>query len=193
MTVLPLAVPQAAPPVSLRPVAAGDEPAVADVFRQVRGEQFAASGLPAEMLTGLLDLQFQAQQAQYRATHPQAYDHVIDVDGRTAGRCYVDRSGSVLRVLDLAVVPALRRHGVGSAVLKALLNEAAVLGTCLHLSVWTDNAAARRLYAGLGFRVQRQQADGLLDLCRPPAGPVVGPCKTDAPDTHDPREADADE
>ncbi len=55
-------------------------------------------------------------------------------------------------ILTIAVVPALRRHGVGRALLEAAAQRSAAAGArALFLEVSTENVAARALYAGCGF------------------------------------------
>jgi ribosomal protein S18 acetylase RimI-like enzyme len=173
--------------VRLRPADGDDEDhgqaAVARVFQEVRGEQFRGFGLTPELLGPLLDVQFRSQQAQYRHAHPQAVDHVLDLDGQVVGRCYVDRSTDGIRVLDLAVLADFRRRGIASRVMADLLTEAAAAGCCLHLSVWSDNMPARRLYEGLGFVLRAERPDGYLELCCPgstdPAHPHACPSRPD--------------
>lgn len=164
--------------VVLRPVTDTGAHALTEVFRQVHGEQFVSAGVPEPVVASLLELQFRAQQTQYRASHPQAGDHLIEVDGRTVGRCYVERTGTVFRVLDIAVVPDRRRQGIAGTVLADLLREASEHAACVHLNVWTDNEPARRLYAHLGFRLRAEWPDGSLELCRPPAA-SGGRCPAD--------------
>ena len=57
-------------------------------------------------------------------------------------------------VLTLAVVPSLRRQGVGRSLLDRAMTEAASRGAAaILLEVATENAAARALYASAGFAV----------------------------------------
>lgn len=68
-------------------------------------------------------------------------------------------------VLTLAVLPALRRRGLGGALLQAAMEEARRRGAAsLTLEVAVDNATARRLYESAGFSQvghrKRYYADG---------------------------------
>ena len=55
-------------------------------------------------------------------------------------------------ILTLAVRPALRRQGVGAALVRSAAEHAHRLGAAqIFLEVAVGNAAARRLYKGLGF------------------------------------------
>jgi len=57
----------------------------------------------------------------------------------------------VIHLADQALTPGLRNRGVGSAIMTALLKEAATSGMPVRLMVASGNEAARRLYLRLGF------------------------------------------
>ncbi|WP_200306808.1 GNAT family N-acetyltransferase, partial [Paracraurococcus ruber] len=68
-------------------------------------------------------------------------------------------------ILTLAVAPAARRQGLGARLMASALAGAAARGAAaMFLEVAAGNAAARALYAGLGFaevgRRRRYYADG---------------------------------
>jgi predicted GNAT family acetyltransferase len=76
---------------------------------------------------------------------------VIDVDGAPAGRLYVHRGPSDIRIMDIALVPSFRGRGIGTRLLRALSQEADASGRKLSIHVETNNPA-RSLYHRLGFR-----------------------------------------
>ncbi|HKP89928.1 MAG TPA: GNAT family N-acetyltransferase [Thermoleophilaceae bacterium] len=98
-----------------------------------------------------VEQQFTAQDTDYRRNWPNAAFDVIEVDGRPAGRLYVDRSDSELHVLDIALLPGFRGRGLGTRLLAELAEEAAGAGVPLVIYVEHQNPA-RRLYERLGFR-----------------------------------------
>ena len=63
----------------------------------------------------------------------------------------MDRSGGVLHIVDQALMPRWRNRGLGTAIMTALMQEAAANGLPLRLSVMSGNNAAIRLYRRLGF------------------------------------------
>jgi ribosomal protein S18 acetylase RimI-like enzyme len=135
---------------SLRPAKPDDEAFLEGLFADSRAD-LAALPLPAEALTDLVTMQFQAQRAQYRARYPRAIDEVIEFAGRPIGRCWTDLSSAELRLLDLIVLTGARRRGAARAVLEHLSQRSANAGVPIRLTVWADNAAARQLYVGSGF------------------------------------------
>lgn len=83
---------------------------------------------------------------------------LLDAPGALALRAGDDGFILVRRVLDeaevltLAVRPAVRRRGLGLALVRAAIDELARSGVAeLHLEVAVDNAVALGLYAACGF------------------------------------------
>jgi ribosomal-protein-alanine N-acetyltransferase len=77
-----------------------------------------------------------------------------DVDGRVLGFCSYWRVLDELHINNLAVLPQARQAGIGSALLKFVLNEGAALGARrATLEVRRSNELARLLYERFGFTV----------------------------------------
>jgi ribosomal protein S18 acetylase RimI-like enzyme len=102
---------------------------------------------------------------------------VIVVGGEPAGRLYLDRSGSELHVLDIALLPPFRGRGIGSRLLGQLAAEADAASVPLTVYVEKQNPA-RRLYERLGFR-EVDEGPVYLLMERPPA--ASGPRDRPAP------------
>lgn len=56
-------------------------------------------------------------------------------------------------ILTFCIAPALRRQGIGAALLRFVLKDAQAAAGKIFLEVAADNAAARKLYEKLGFTV----------------------------------------
>jgi ribosomal-protein-alanine N-acetyltransferase len=77
-----------------------------------------------------------------------------DPERQTIGFCSVWRVLDELHINNLAVLPAYRRAGIGSALLTHALDEGARLGARrATLEVRRSNEAARQLYERFGFSV----------------------------------------
>ena len=77
-----------------------------------------------------------------------------DEDGRVVGFCSYWRVLDELHINNLAVLPQERRAGIGSALLKFVLNQGAVLGARrATLEVRRSNEFARLMYERFGFTV----------------------------------------
>jgi ribosomal protein S18 acetylase RimI-like enzyme len=119
------------------------------------------SALPPEPGSQILRQQFQTQLAYYTATFPAARYDVITLAGAAAGRLYVNRSGSELRILDIALLPEHRGQGLGTQILRTLLAEAETAGLPIRLHVERENSALR-LYQRLGFSLLAEEGIYLL-------------------------------
>ena len=134
---------------TLRPVLESDEGHLRRVYASTREEELALVGWDDDEREAFLRQQFAAQDAQYR-TYPNASLDVIEVRGQAAGRLYVARGPDEIRIIDIALLPPYRNRGIGTALLRELLAEAAAAGKHLTVHVEKFNPA-RTLYERLGF------------------------------------------
>jgi ribosomal protein S18 acetylase RimI-like enzyme len=134
---------------SLRPVSPADDAFLLELYASTRPD-IAALGLADTQREVLLRVQWMAQRHGYQARFPHGEHQLVLLDGRPAGRLWVAREPGELRLVDVSLLPAHRGAGLGTALLRALQQEAAAAGKPLRLSVARDNPA-RRLYARLGF------------------------------------------
>lgn len=136
----------------LRPAAKGDAEFLLRVYASTREEELAMVPWTAEQKEQFVRSQFAAQDAHYRAHYAGAAFEVIELDGVPVGRLYVYRTPREIRVMDIAVLPAFRRRGLGERVFRDLFAEADRDGKLVSIHVEIHNPA-RRLYERLGFRV----------------------------------------
>ena len=115
-----------------------------------RREELLAAGLGGHETEQLLDMQYRAQRHHYLAALPGADSTVIESEGEAIGRLLVDRQGRQVRLVDIALLPAVRGRGIGSGVVEALKEQTREFGGSIRLQVARGNPA-RRLYERLGF------------------------------------------
>ncbi len=137
-------------PVSLRPTVAEDEAFLLAVYSSTRADEIAQVPWSEAQRAAFLQMQFTAQQRHYQAHFPKATHDVILFDKQPAGRLYVDRRDDEIRILDIALLPDYRKRGIGFALIKALMNEAAEADKPLAIHVESFNAS-RQLFERLGF------------------------------------------
>jgi ribosomal protein S18 acetylase RimI-like enzyme len=156
----------------LRPALPGDEAFLRDLFESSRSDDFAL--LPGATRSTLVDLQFRAQAAQYRADYPQAERAMITVGGVSVGQVRTSRQPEATVLVDISVLDTQRGRGIGTAVISALITQADAAGLPVRLSVWALNTAAQRLYARLGF-LEEPPAAGSISMYRPSAQAATAP------------------
>jgi ribosomal protein S18 acetylase RimI-like enzyme len=138
--------------IQFRPVQDSDIPLLRKVYASSREDEM---GLVPEWSKDQKDTflaqQFDAQHAHYTAVYPNADFLVILISGEPAGRIYIQRGTSDIRIIDIALLPAFRGHGYGGIIIKNLQKEAAEKGKTVSIHVEKFNRALA-LYERLGFR-----------------------------------------
>jgi ribosomal protein S18 acetylase RimI-like enzyme len=136
--------------ITLRPIRPEDESFLFGVYASTRMAELAALGWNEAQREAFLKMQFRAQHQSYLAQFPRADFTIIQHHGVPIGRLYVDRRADEMRGIDIALLPAYRRAGIGTAILRGLLAEAASEGKPFRIHVAKLNRA-QRLYERLGF------------------------------------------
>jgi ribosomal protein S18 acetylase RimI-like enzyme len=85
--------------------------------------------------------------------------YVIVKGEEPVGRLRLVRTQGRIELAGIQVRSIHQNAGVGTAVIKAVLREAETLGAVTELQVSKNNPAAERLYARLGFRRGRLEAE----------------------------------
>src|ERR1700726_3777708 len=141
----------------LRPERDEDAPFRFKLFCESRPAEFALLQLDPAVFEQLMRFQFHAQTVTYRANFPDARFDIIERDRAPIGRIVVNRPGTMLHIVDQAIVPELRNRGLGTAIMKALMDEATRNGLPVRLKVASTNDPSMRLYRRLGFVPTRNQ------------------------------------
>jgi ribosomal protein S18 acetylase RimI-like enzyme len=136
--------------VRLRPVVDADRAFLVDLYASTREEELAQVDWDEPAKRAFIEHQFAAQDGHYRGNYPGATLDLIEVDGERAGRLYVHRGPRDIRIMDIALAPAFRGRGIGTALLQSLIDEAEGSGRKLSIHVEMNNPA-RFLYGRLGF------------------------------------------
>lgn len=157
--------------VSLRPAAESDYEGLVRVYASTRAAELAqVTWWDDEQKLAFCRAQYGAQKEEYEARFPASEHDVVEADGRIIGRVWVARTAEEIRLLDIALLPEARRHGLGAAIVGALIEEARASNKRLRHMVFILNADARRFYERLGFRVFEEIAGYLHMEWSPEAG-----------------------
>ena len=150
-------------PIRLRPEREDDAGFRFGLFCQSRPDEWSALRIEPTLLEGLMQHQFRAQTVGYRTQFPSAAFDIIERAGERIGRIVVDRPGDQIHIVDQAVIPTHRNRGIGTAVMRALMSEAAASMIPVRLKVASSNDPSLRLYQRLGF-VVLEETPTYLDL-----------------------------
>ena len=137
--------------VRLRAARDGDVAFLRALFETARPDAAFLAAWPEEARRAFLDQQFGFQSLHYARAYPDAERLVVLKDGAPIGRIILQRAPAHWCLVDIALLPPWRGQGIGTALLQALLAEAArEAAAAVQLSVDPRNPA-RRLYERLGF------------------------------------------
>ena len=152
--------------VALRPATAADVEFQARLYASTREAELEPVPWTAEQKAGFLAQQFAAQSAHYAKHYADASFDIVLVEGRPAGRLIVYRGEHDIRIVDVALLPEHRGRGIGTALLRPILDEASESGRKVSIHVERFNPA-QRLYRRLGFEAAGDEGVYLL-MERPP-------------------------
>jgi ribosomal protein S18 acetylase RimI-like enzyme len=136
--------------VELRPATTADRDFLVALYGSTRQEELRLAGWDEQQERAFVLQQFTAQDAYYREHYPGATFDIVERDGLAVGRLYVHRRPTEIRLMDVTLSPDVRGQGIGSQLLRALMNEAECEKKTLSIHVEIFNPA-RRLYERLGF------------------------------------------
>jgi GNAT superfamily N-acetyltransferase len=130
---------------------------------------------PDAQKRAFVEQQFSAQDETYRARYPDGEFSIITLDNRPIGRLYVGRRPGEIRVVDITLLPEFRGNGIGTRLIRELMEEAAATGWRVTLYVEAFNPA-HRLYTRLGF--ERIDEYGVYELLEWRPGRLPGQLNT---------------
>lgn len=152
---------------AFRPIGDGDMAFLAGLYASTRLEELAQTGWPEVAKRDFLNQQFRAQHQHYMRHYAGAQWLIVESDAVAVGRLYFVHWPKEIRIIDIALMPAARNKGFGSALLQDLIDEAISAGKSVSIHVERMNPALS-LYARLGF--QQVEDKGVYLLMAHPGG-----------------------
>lgn len=128
---------------------------LAALYASTRPDLLGKGGADPELVASLMGMQRRLQGADYARRFPGAITLLLHLGVEPAARIVVYQTAQSVRLVDLAVAPALRGRGMGTGILRSLQHWAQLHALPLQLAVSHGNAGAQRLYRSLGFVVER--------------------------------------
>jgi ribosomal protein S18 acetylase RimI-like enzyme len=137
--------------VSLRPYVPDDQAFLFQLYAGTRLHEVAAFGWSPAQQEAFFRMQFNAQQRWYQMSYPEA-DHqiILNEEQQPIGRMLVSRGQDAFMLVDIALLPEYRGHGIGMELLQKLIAQARAAGKPVRLQVMRTNPAMH-LYERLGF------------------------------------------
>jgi ribosomal protein S18 acetylase RimI-like enzyme len=146
--------------VTLRPVEPGDDELLYRLYAGTRAAELRLLDWGDEAKETFLRQQFAAQCAAYEQYPGRSFQAIL-LDDEPVGRLYLAHWEREIRIVDIALLPEHCGAGIGTALLRRVLDEAAAAGKAVTIHVEGHNPALR-LYERLGFSVVEDKGVYLL-------------------------------
>ncbi len=135
---------------TLRPITPQDMDFLYQVYASTRETEMAVIDWTAEQKEAFLQMQFTAQHTHYQEHFGDGSFDLILLDGEAVGRLYVHPRKDEIRIIDIALLTQHRGKGVGSALMRDILDQATQADLPVRIHVEKNNPALD-LYHRLGF------------------------------------------
>ena len=134
----------------LRPYSPDDQDFIFKLYASTRLHEIAPFGWAPAQQEAFLRMQFNAQKGWYDQAYPNADHQIILLDGQPIGRIMVTTEPGGAHLVDIALLPEHRGHGIGAQLLGELIRKTTEGGGIVRLQVLRTNPAIH-LYERLGF------------------------------------------
>lgn len=137
--------------ISFRVITPEDECFLYQVYASTRERELALLEWDEKEKDRFLKMQFAAQHQHYQKHFPEARFEIVTFNQHPIGRLYVDYREDEIRIIDIALLPGFRRKGIGTKLLRDLLEKATQDSLPVRIHVEPDNPAMN-LYKSLKFQ-----------------------------------------
>ncbi|PWK60650.1 GNAT family N-acetyltransferase [Roseicyclus mahoneyensis] len=156
--------------IAFRVIHATDTDFLFRVYASTREWEFRLTLWSEAEKQAFLRRQFDLQDRHYQVTFPDAIRRIITQGAVDIGRLYVQRQDACLRIIDFSLLPEARGRGIGTDILRSLMNEAHGGKVPVRLNVERASPALR-LYLRHGFTPTGQTGHHVALEWRPATGP----------------------
>jgi ribosomal protein S18 acetylase RimI-like enzyme len=136
--------------IDFRPISEKDQTFLYSLYASTREAEMAQTGWTNFEKENFLRQQFVAQHAFYMEQFSNAQFQIIQIENKPIGRLYIDHRKDEIRLIDIALLPEYRNQGIGNALLKDIIKDAAKANKPVRIHVERYNPALH-LYERLGF------------------------------------------
>jgi len=136
--------------IQLRPEEEKDAAFIEAVYRTTRENELNFTNWSEYQKRAFISMQSTAQLTEYKTKFPGARFQIIIYNNKNAGRFYTWENETEIRLLDITMLPQFRGKGIGTDLLRRLMQRSNKVQKKISLPVDASNPALK-LYLRLGF------------------------------------------
>ena len=123
-----------------------------ELFSEMKNSELSLEMLPEKVKDQIISMQFHGFERSIYANYPNLIDEVIIYISKKAGRLLLHKDENSIRIINISLLNDFRNLGIGSAILRDIVEEANKTRKSILLEVDKINPAMH-LYARLGFKI----------------------------------------
>lgn len=147
---------QTLPKIAFRVIHDADRDFLFSLFAAAREWEFEHTAWKDDEKAAFLKRQFDIRTQAYQMNYLGASHRIITLDDTDIGQLILDRRDDYMLIVDFVITPDFQGKGIGSDILKSLINEAHGGKVPIRLHVEKNNPALH-LYLRHGFKVEGEQ------------------------------------
>ena len=144
------------PKIAFRVIHDADRDFLFSLFAAAREWEFEHTVWKDEEKAAFLKRQFDIRTQAYQMTYLRAVHRIITLDDKDIGQLILDRPDDHMLIIDFVIAPEFQGKGIGSDILKTLINEVHGGKVPIRLHVEKNNPALK-LYLRHGFKVTGEE------------------------------------
>jgi len=121
------------------------------LYASTRADEMMQVPWSEEEKVQFLKMQFEAQHKFYTEQFTKADFLIVQLEGKSIGRIYLDHREDEIRLIDIALLPEHRGQGLGGKLMQDILAAGREVGKAVRIHVEQFNPAIH-LYDRLGFQ-----------------------------------------
>lgn len=146
---------------TLSAITPADAPFLLSVYAATRADELALTKWSDEQKEMFLKAQFEAQQQHYQSRYPHASLSVIKSGEQSVGRLYIAELADEIRIIDITILPEHRNQGIGTKLVKDVLQTGADKKKPVQIYIENFNRSAQ-LFSRLDFKPVSEQGIHVL-------------------------------
>ncbi|GAA5526307.1 N-acetyltransferase [Herpetosiphon gulosus] len=141
-----------AAPLSLRAATPKDESLLLNLYASTRAAELARVDWDETRKADFIKMQYHAQHAHYMQHYPDGNYQIVLYKAKPVGNWYTFQSLTLMRVLDITILPQFRGRGIGRQLMTQFIAEAKASQRRIRLYVYKENPQVSTWYERLGFQ-----------------------------------------